>query len=129
MLIVSLAFLEPLMKSFYLENEEMLQKTMSKVFERSEHEIYTKYAFEEWFYLLSDLKPDLLIVDHDSLERTFLEKWPEILSTQIPVIITRTEHSDIAPEVLQHKNVKHILSKPFSPFEFLELVEKILVLN
>ncbi|MBT7611190.1 MAG: hypothetical protein HN576_15620 [Bacteriovoracaceae bacterium] len=117
------------MKSFYLENEEMLQKTMSKLFEKSDHEIYTKYAFEEWFYIISDLKPDLLIIDHDSLDRTFLESWTEILDTQIPVVITRSKKSEIPDKVLKHKCVKHVFLKPFSPFDFLDIVQKILVLH
>jgi DNA-binding response OmpR family regulator len=115
------------MKSFYLENEEMLQRVVSQVFEQSAHEIYTKSAKEEWLYLVLDLSPDLLIIDHDSLADSFAGGWQEIFSTQIPVVLICSEQDQVSDQIQGHENIRSILSKPFAPYELLKTVENILV--
>jgi DNA-binding response OmpR family regulator len=115
------------MKSFYLENEEILQKVMSQVFAKSEHDIYTKTALEEWFYLILDLKPDLLMIDADSLQTSIEGGWEQVFSAQIPVLIIRSASSNISESVLNHQLVCKILCKPLAPFEFLRTIENIFV--
>ena len=115
------------MKSFYLENEEILQKVMSQVFEKSEHEIYTKTALEEWFYLLADLKPDLLMIDADSLQSSAEADWDRVFSAQIPVLVIHSQSSQISEVVLNHQLVCKVLCKPLAPFEFLQIIENIFV--
>jgi DNA-binding response OmpR family regulator len=115
------------MKSFYLENEEILQRVVSRVFQESSHDIYTKAASKEWFYLIKDLAPDLLIIDLDSLESSPAGNWEDLVSTQIPVMVTHREEREVPETIRNCPLVCQFLSKPFSPFEFLKAVENLLV--
>ncbi len=117
------------MKAFYLENEEILRSAMSRVFEKSKHEIYVIETTKEWSYLLKDLSPDLIIADWQSIIESEDGDLDKITSSQIPAVFTIGPIIKIPSELQKSKFILEVIRKPISPFSLLKIVEKFFVLS
>jgi response regulator RpfG family c-di-GMP phosphodiesterase len=67
-------------KVFYIEKEKFLRSMMEFALRAKKAEVYTVETLEENFYLLDDLKPDLVIFDLETCQKAGVEAMDQLLS-------------------------------------------------
>lgn len=108
---------------FYIEKEKFLRSMMELALRAKKAEVYTVETLSENFYLIDDLKPELIVFDLE----TCLAAGPEALdklfsySDRAKLIMTGTPGSENS----MHKNVSGFIPKPIVAHN---LAEKILSL-
>jgi len=101
----------------YVEKEKFLRELMEKATSGAGFDIYS-YPDHDCMHFIDDLKPDLLILDGQTISKEFIER----LDAHIPVILT----GDLpALESLSRPIHTHI-EKPLGPFDLVAIVSKIL---
>jgi response regulator RpfG family c-di-GMP phosphodiesterase len=110
-------------KVFYIEKEKFLRSMMEIALRAKKAEVYTVETLEENFYLLDDLKPDLIIFDQETCNNSGPEALEKLLtySKTSKLIMTGPQGS----ENTMDSRVKIHLIKPI---EATNLAERVLSL-
>lgn len=101
---------------FYIEKEKFLRSMMELALRAKKAEVYTVETLSENFYLLDDLKPELIIFDLDQ-KPSDLEKLYEY-SKQAKLVAT----GPIGSENTLDKRVSGFLPKPLVAHNLAERV-------
>lgn len=93
-------------KVFYIEKEKFLRSMMEIALRAKKAEIYTVETLDENFYLLDDLKPDLIIFDLETCRASGPEALEKLYgySIQAKLLATIPEGSEnsLDPRVKSH---------------------------
>lgn len=104
------------MKVFYLEQNDMLQKSIEIALKSKSVEVYTAVPGDDFQHILEDWGADLLLVDYSSAGGE-LERY---LSTQIPVLVT--SDGEVEAEGFE------VIQKPLNPVslagQIVEMIKK-----
>ena len=105
---------------FYIEKEKFLRSMMELALRAKKAEVYTIGTLEENFYLLDDLKPDLIIFDLDTCLEAGSEALDKLLSysKQAKLVMTGPQSSEHS----MPKNVSGFISKPIVAHNLAERV-------
>lgn len=105
---------------FYIEKEKFLRSMLELALRAKKAEVYTVETLTENFYLLDDLKPDLIIFDLE----TVLASGPAVLeelyayADRTKLVMTGTP----ASENTRDKRVSGFISKPIVAHNLAERV-------
>ncbi|MCO4793580.1 MAG: hypothetical protein KC493_07705 [Bacteriovoracaceae bacterium] len=93
------------MKVFYLEQNDMTQKSFELAMTEKGWEVYTAAPLDDFQHILDDWGADLLVIDYDSVGG----KMSRFLNTEIPVAVTCEKEEDVTAFM--------VITKPFNPLE------------
>lgn len=107
-------------KVFYIEKEKFLRSMMELALRAKKAEVYTVETLTENFYLLDDLKPDLIIFDLETVVLAGSDAMEKLLSYQhvAKLIMAGT----VGSENTMDSRVKGFLSKPLVAHNLAERV-------
>lgn len=108
---------------FYIEKEKFLRSMMELALRAKKAEVYTVETLADNFYLIEDLKPELIIFDLDTLTNDGPEVMEKLFSyaNQAKIIMTGAPGSENS----MNKNVSGFIPKPIVAHN---LAEKVLSL-
>lgn len=105
---------------FYIEKEKFLRSMFELALRAKKAEVYTVETLEDNFYLIDDLKPEVIIFDLESCQSAGTEAMEKLLS------YSKTSHlvqTGIAgSENTMDKRVKSFLEKPIVAHNLAERV-------
>lgn len=103
-------------KVFYIWPTSFLRLYVEKVLKRDQAEVFTHAGDEDPHYFISDLRPDVILLD----EKFWEYEWASILikDSQIPVVLTGKKG---APESCR----RPYLAKPYNDASFLDDLMKL----
>lgn len=111
-----------------VDDEAHILHVLSLKLRNAGYEVITAPDGEEGFEIASTELPDLIITDYQMPFMTGLELCHALAdqktTAKIPVLILTARGHALDDQDLKIGNVKHVLSKPFSPKAVLQLVEK-----
>ncbi len=98
------------MKVFYLEQNDMMQRSVELALQSKGVEVYTAVPSDDFEHILVDWGADVLLVDHQSVNGEI----QRFVSTQIPVVVT-SEEEGLKGEFL-------VVMKPLNPVELASFI-------
>lgn len=99
---------------FWIDQNNFSNQLLEKVFKKAEYSFYTLTSLNDFSYLVSDLKPQVIVLDFETFlngKEAFLLQFKENSSLQKTPFIILGE-GDI-PEI----TILGRVAKPFDPFE------------
>jgi DNA-binding NtrC family response regulator len=111
---------------FWIDQNNFTNQLLEKVFKKAELPLYTLTSVRDFSYLVSDLRPAVIVIDFSTYEldtQAFvkqLESNPDIKKTSF-IIIGDGQISGI--------NIVGRLTRPFDPFEIPKKITEILKLQ
>lgn len=113
-----------------VDDEAHIVQVLSLKLRNAGYEVVSAVDGEEAFELASAEPPDLVITDFQMPYMTGLELCKALAeqpaTADIPVILLTARGYALGPDDLALGNIKHVVSKPFSPRSILRQVEDLL---
>lgn len=113
----------------FVDDEENVLKSLERLFFDFSHQIHTFSSGEEALNQISDLDPDIIVVDQmmPGMKGTeFLEKAYELSPTSNFLMLTAYPEYGLVAKALNEGNICHFLSKPWDDAEFVNLIERVM---
>jgi CheY-like chemotaxis protein len=113
-----------------VDDEAHILHVLSLKLRNAGYEVITAVDGEEAFELAGQELPDLVITDFQMPYMTGLELCRALAghapTARIPVLILTARGYALDDEDLQLGNIRHVLTKPFSPRAVLQVVQQVL---
>lgn len=113
-------------KILVVDDEKHILHVVSLKLKNAGYEVITSGDGEEGYETACDECPDLIITDYQMPYMTGLEMSRELQKNKdtqnIPILMLTARGYALTDEDLAAVNIKHSISKPFSPRELLECV-------
>jgi DNA-binding NtrC family response regulator len=110
------------LKIFYIEEKKFLRDMVELAAKQWNMETYTTKSAKDCMYLIKDIVPDVLIVDHDTAQEAIQEFIAEVkkLLPDISILVTAERETELE----LNDKMKAIIRKPISPTHLKEEIIK-----